>query len=63
MQNILEHIDYWICKTPDKKLYQFLDVNGVIKESYTYQSFDKRTDAIAFHLCQDYQLEVGICSC
>jgi thioester reductase-like protein len=59
MNNILDKLDYWIGLLPESYLYQFLDINGAVKESYTYKSFDERTDAIAYHISKEYNLKKG----
>jgi acyl-CoA synthetase (AMP-forming)/AMP-acid ligase II len=45
MNNILDKLDYCI--------------SGEVKESYTYKSFDERTDAIAYHISKEYNLKKG----
>lgn len=52
MQNILDKIEFWAHKFPDRTMYSFLDVNGVQLEQYSYQEFEEKTNAIASYLSQ-----------
>jgi thioester reductase-like protein len=58
MTSILHALDARVKEQPDKLLYVFLDIKGVIKESYTYQEFYHRTNDIASHI-NTYQLKAG----
>lgn len=55
MKSIIKRFNEWVDKNPDKRLFAFLDVNGNIKEDYTYQEFENRSKIIAAHLITDYK--------
>ncbi len=53
MASILEALDRLGAEQPHKLLYSYLDLNGESLESYTYESFIRRTEAIAGALRED----------
>ena len=57
--SILSHLDRLAEEHPDKLLYEYLDVNGVSLENYTYASFLQRTQAIAGHLRKEGRFAAG----
>ena len=57
MNSILERLDFWADKTPDKLLYSFLDINGNQIDKYTYSEFIYRTNAIAGSLHHEFHFE------
>jgi thioester reductase-like protein len=59
MASILDHLDRLADQHPDKLLYSYLDVNGDAIESYTYESFLHRAQAIAGHLRKDGRFAAG----
>ena len=50
MKNVFETFEEWVSQQPEKLLYSFLDINGEIKETYTYAGFEKRVAVIADNL-------------
>lgn len=46
-------------KHPDQLLYVFLDINGKIQSSYTYEQFNKRSLALAISLVNKEKLSIG----
>jgi len=52
--NIIEN---WVGEHPEKLLFSFLDINGEIKESYTYAAFEKRVGIIADNLHRRYNFQ------
>lgn len=57
--SIIEELEKRVVEYPDKLLYAFLDVNGNIKESYTYKEFQQRTYRIASYISHKYTLQPG----
>ena len=57
--SILEPLRRWTERWPDKLLYAFLDIDGKVRESYTYAQFLERTGEIAAHMGRVAQLEPG----
>ena len=54
MKTVFETFEEWVSIQPEKLLYSFLDINGDIKESYTYSSFEKRVAIISCNLRSRY---------
>jgi thioester reductase-like protein len=50
-------IENWVGEHPEKLLFSFLDINGEIKESYTYASFEKRVAIIADNLLSHHKFQ------
>ena len=50
MRSILEAFYEWTERSPDQRLYAFLEIDGRIAESYTYAQFLQRTTDIAAHI-------------
>ena len=46
-------------KDPDRLLFAFLGSDGELTQSYTYEAFLRRADAIASHFHQELPLEPG----
>ena len=61
MPSILERLEYWVNKNPQKLLYAFLDLGGRETESYTYERFLQRIDTIAGHLRTVHRFEDQAC--
>ncbi|MBD81109.1 MAG: hypothetical protein CL840_19480 [Crocinitomicaceae bacterium] len=59
MPSILSEVTKRTKDYPNKTMYSFLDSQGNITESYTYQSFEDRTKAIASYLHTHYSLKKG----
>ena len=59
MGSVLEVVEKWTNRHPDKLLYSFLDLNGRATASYSYQAFLDRIDLIASHLRARRGLENG----
>lgn len=57
MKSIIKRFSQWVDKNPNKRLFAFLDVNGNIKEDFTYQEFEDRSKIIASHLITDFQFK------
>ncbi|MFN8354495.1 MAG: thioester reductase domain-containing protein [Spirosomataceae bacterium] len=55
MKSFFETIDEWVQHQPEKTLYTFLDINGLVKESFTYAEFEKRVAVIADNLHHRYK--------
>jgi thioester reductase-like protein len=53
--SILDELDSLGDEHPHKLLYSYLDLNGKQIESYTYESFLRRTKVIAGHLRKQYR--------
>lgn len=58
MYSIIATFQKQVERCRDKRLFAFLDVNGNIKESYTYSAFNDRTKCIAAYL-SNYNLLPG----
>lgn len=52
--SIFSQLDYWVEKRPEKNVYTFLDINGEIKEQYTYKMLFERISSIAATLREEY---------
>jgi acyl-CoA synthetase (AMP-forming)/AMP-acid ligase II len=61
MASILERLEYWVNKNPQKLLYAFLDLGGRETERYTYESFLQRITTIAGHLRTVHRFENKDC--
>jgi len=59
MSSILEKLNYWTGKHPQKLLYSFLDLSGNETERYTYESLLQRIEIIAAHLRSRYGFRAG----
>lgn len=59
MISILTELEKRTNENPNRLLYAFLDVNGNIKESYTYREFYYRTKSIASHIYRTHSFAVG----
>jgi thioester reductase-like protein len=57
MKSVTKRFNEWVNKNPDKRLFAFLDVNGNIKEEYTYQEFEDRSKVIAWHLVHEHKFK------
>jgi len=57
MDSILEKLEYWADKNPQKLLYSFLDINGNQIEKYSYEEFIHRTNVIAGNLNNEFQFK------
>ena len=57
MKSVIKRFNEWVDKHPDKRLFAFLDINGTIKEDYTYQEFEDRSKLIAWHLISEYKFK------
>jgi thioester reductase-like protein len=57
--SVLEVVQKWADRHPDKLLYSFLDLSGKAIASYSYQAFQERIDLIASHLRARPGLENG----
>ena len=59
MNSVISEIEKRTRQHPDKLLFAFLDVKGIMKESYTYSEFDQRTKEIAAYISVNYKLSKG----
>ncbi|HLY40210.1 MAG TPA: thioester reductase domain-containing protein [Terracidiphilus sp.] len=59
MASVMDQLDRLAAEHPEKLLYSFLDLNGEPIESYTYASFQRRTNAIAWHLRKEGRFRTG----
>ena len=59
MPSIIYELEVRVKQNPNKLLYAFLDINGNVKQSYTYSEFLNRTDSIASHIYENYNLKPG----
>jgi thioester reductase-like protein len=59
MASVMDRLDRLALEHPEKLLYSFLDLNGDSVESYTYESFLHRTNAIAGHLRKEGRFSTG----
>lgn len=59
MPSILDKLYQQASETPEKLLYCFLDINGKIKERYSYREFIERTGHIAAHISRSYRINPG----
>jgi thioester reductase-like protein len=57
MNSVIKRFNEWVVKNPDQRLFAFLDINGTIKEEYTYQEFENRSRLIASHLISEYKFK------
>lgn len=57
MNSIIKRFNEWVEQHPEKRLFAFLDINGNIKEDYTYQEFDDRSRLIAWHLVSEHKFK------
>ncbi|NQZ76889.1 MAG: AMP-binding protein, partial [Ekhidna sp.] len=57
MTRIQDFLDQWVEKFPEKLLFEFLDLNGVSQERYTYAEFDRASRIIASNLAKDYDFK------
>jgi acyl-CoA synthetase (AMP-forming)/AMP-acid ligase II len=57
MVSLLDKLDYWADKDPDKLLFAFLDIDGNQTDKYTYREFIHRTDVIAGNLFHEYHFK------
>lgn len=59
MISVTKEIEKHTRAHPDKLLFAFLDIRATITESYTYSSFDQRTNTIAAYIHTNYNLSPG----
>jgi thioester reductase-like protein len=59
MESIVQELEKRTNLHPNKLMFAFLDIKGNVKESYTYESFRDRTNAIAAYIFQEHQLTRG----
>jgi thioester reductase-like protein len=59
MTRVLDTVDHWVDRHPEKLLYSFLDVHGAEVESHSYESFRRRVELIAGHLRARRALQTG----
>ncbi len=59
MVSILTELTLRCKENSNKLLYVFLDLKGDVKESYTYQEFEHRTNGIASFINDKYSLKLG----
>lgn len=59
MRSILETFYDWTARSPDQRLYAFLDIGGRVTESYTYAQFLQRTTDIAAHIRRTHAMAPG----
>ncbi|PHN05501.1 fatty acyl-AMP ligase [Flavilitoribacter nigricans] len=57
MKSVIKRFNEWVDKNPEQRLFAFLDVNGNIKEDYTYQEFEDRSKIIAAHLMSEFKFK------
>ncbi|MDA0194435.1 MAG: thioester reductase domain-containing protein [Bacteroidetes bacterium] len=57
MPKLSERLDYWVGKSPDKLLFEFLDINGKSVEKYTFAEFDKAARIVATNLVENYNFK------
>src|SRR3989344_4836818 len=57
--SIVDELEKRVDENPRKLLYAFLDVNGIVKESYTYKEFQQRTNRIASYISNNYSFNPG----
>ena len=56
MNSIFNEFNRCLREHPDQLLYVYLDKQGKIKESYSYQEFDEKTCVLAHYLQEKHQL-------
>lgn len=59
MLSVLKELENRTDENPHKLLYVFLDINGKIKESYTYREFQQKTNRTASHIHNSYSFNPG----
>ncbi|MEY4658641.1 MAG: hypothetical protein RJB36_407 [Bacteroidota bacterium] len=59
MNSIFNEFNRCLREHPDQLLYVYLDKQGKIKESYSYQEFDEKTCILAHYLQEKHQLKKG----
>lgn len=59
MISILTELEKRTNENPNRLLYAFLDINGSVKESYTYREFFYRTKSIASHIYNTHSFKAG----
>lgn len=59
METLIDYLQMWEARTPDKTLFRFVDDEGRELEHYTYQSFAERTRELAAYLSVEAGLRPG----
>jgi thioester reductase-like protein len=59
LDTILDYMSHWAAVQPDKCFSVFLDRHGMLREKYTYQSFEARTRFLAEYLHDETALQCG----
>lgn len=59
MKSIVDYLEHWTARQPDKCLFSFLDVDGREREAYTYAGFRERTRTLAARLVRGSGLRRG----
>ena len=59
MPSILNELECWVNRDPQKLLFAFLDLGGRETEKYSYDAFLRRVDVIAGHLRAVHGFESG----
>jgi len=59
MTSLIDYLEYWAVKHPEKVLFAFRDAQGRIMEQHTYGTFNERTRTIAGHLREVLNLGSG----
>ncbi|MEQ9378195.1 MAG: thioester reductase domain-containing protein [Imperialibacter sp.] len=57
MPTLSDKLNHWVQKTPDKLLFEFLDINGKSVEKYTYEEFEKAVRIVASNLAENYKFK------
>jgi thioester reductase-like protein len=59
MISVIKEFEHRVDLHPDKLMFAFLDIKGVIKESYTFREFSYQTNNIAAHIYKNYDIKPG----
>ncbi len=59
MNSILERLDRWTAEHPRRLFCSFLNARGETVESFSYEAFSLRTNAIAAHLASEQKCKHG----
>jgi acyl-CoA synthetase (AMP-forming)/AMP-acid ligase II len=59
LKSIIDYLEGWAATQPDTRLYGFLDIDGIEKDSYSYLSFHERTRNPAYYLARHSGLKNG----
>lgn len=57
--NVLDRLDGWIARQPEKRLFAFMNRHGEFTREYSYGDFSTRINSIAAHLVSREELEPG----